>query len=102
MRVPQGLLPSANYFQQTMTEVVLPGLIYNTCVDHIVDLLVVGSSEIEYLANLRQLFERLRSKNLTLNPAKVKLGASLVQFVGHKIDPTGLNMSKNESKTQLI
>ncbi len=53
-RVPQGLLPSANYFQQTMTEVVLPGLTYNTCEDYIDDLLVVGSSEVEYIDSLRQ------------------------------------------------
>ncbi len=72
----EGLFPSATYFQQTITEVFLPSLICTKCEDYIDDLLIVGFSEIEYLANLRQLFERLKPKKMSLSLAIVKLAAS--------------------------
>jgi transposase InsO family protein len=93
-RVPQGLLPSGNYFQRIMTEEVLPGVIYHACEAYIDDLLVSGPDETTYLENLRQIFDRLRHKNVTLNPQKVILGASTVEFVGHEINDRGMNMSR--------
>jgi hypothetical protein len=93
-RVPQGLLPSGNYFQRIMSEEVLPGLIYHACEDYIDDLLVTGSDEQEYLNNLQMVFERLQEKNVTLNPQKVKLGLNQVEFVGHEINQIGLNMTR--------
>ncbi len=48
----------------TMTEVVLPGLTYNTYEDYIDYLLVVGTSNDDYVHNLRKLFERLFRRTL--------------------------------------
>ena len=93
-RVPMGLLPSANYFQRTMTEHVLHGLVYTACEVYIDDLLMSASERAAYLQNIVDVFQRLREKNVTLNPKKVKLGLNKIQFVGHEIDHEGLNMSK--------
>ena len=93
-RVPMGLLPSANYFQRTMAEEVLHGLVYSDCEVYIDDLIITADKKLEYLTSIETVFQRLREKNITLNPKKIKMGLGKIQFVGHEIDHEGLNMSK--------
>jgi hypothetical protein len=52
--VPMGVKPAANYFQRTMTQEVLLGLVYSCCEVYIDD--VYGRDEDEYIANLRLVF----------------------------------------------
>jgi hypothetical protein len=76
-----GILPAANYFQKTMSEDVLAGFMYTMCEDYIDDLLIAAKDDPEFMGYLKVIFQRLRDKNVTLNPKKVKLGASMVQFI---------------------
>jgi hypothetical protein len=93
-RVPMGILPSANFFQRTMQEDVLAGLLYQICEVYIDDLLIMGDTEEEFCDHLCKVLSRLRDKRVTLNPRKVKLGLTKTEFVGHEIDAEGINMSQ--------
>jgi len=100
-RVPMGLKGAPTYFQQAMQSHVLAGLMWVILELYIDDLIVFGREEKEYLARMRQLFQRLRMKGITLNPKKCRLGMSSVEYVGHQIDSTGLSYSAAKVKKVL-
>ena len=93
LRVPMGLKGAASYFQKVLATVVLIGLIYYTCELYIDDIVVHAQDAQSFLIRLRQVFERLRKHNITLNPEKCKFGLPSVEYVGHTIDETGLSFS---------
>jgi hypothetical protein len=75
--VPMGLKGApSSYFQRMMANVVLTtNLLYNICEVYFDDILIHdGESEDAFVNNVRRVFERFRSKRITLNPKKVKLG----------------------------
>ena len=93
LRVPMGLKNAAAYFQKVMATVVLSGIIYVLCELYIDDVFVFGRDEQEFVTNLRQVFERMRLYNITLNPKKVCLGQDSIEFVGHVINADGITFS---------
>jgi hypothetical protein len=95
-RVPMEVKPAANYFQRTMTQEVLPGLVYSCCEVYIDDVLVYGRDEDEYIGNLRLVFQRFREKKITINPDKCVFGADEVEFVGHVLDAEGATFSRTK------
>jgi hypothetical protein len=95
-RVPMGVKPAANYFQRTMCQEVLQGLLYEFCEVYIDDVLVHGKTEDEYIDNLRKVFQRFREKKVTVNPDKCIFGADEVEFVGHLLDQEGITFSKTK------
>jgi len=42
---------------------------------------------------LRRVFQHLRERNITLNPAKAKIGLQQLEYVGHIINEHGITMS---------
>jgi transposase InsO family protein len=100
-RVPMGLLPSANFFQKSMSEYVFYGLLYTLCEVYIDDLLMYGNDDTTFLDNVRAIFERCRLKNVTLNAKKLKLGDYTAEFVGHTIDASGLNMTQKRIESTI-
>ena len=95
-RVPMGIKPAANYFQRTMAQHVLEGLLYDLCEVYIDDVLIYGRDEDQYVSNLRAVFERLRDRKVTINPDKCIFGADEIEFVGHLIDKDGATFSKTK------
>ena len=95
-RVPMGIKPAANYFQMTMVQHVLEGLIYEACEVYIDDVLIYGRTEDEYIHNLRAIFKRLKERKVTINPDKCVFGANEIEFVGHLIDKDGASFSKTK------
>jgi len=59
------------------------GLIYLICELCINDVLIDGADEDTFVNNVRQVFNRLRSHNMIVNPKKTKLGLEDVDYVGH-------------------
>ena len=47
-----------------------------------------AKSEAEFIRNVRRVFERLRAKNVAVNPMKTKLGLPEVEYVGHFVSAT--------------
>jgi len=60
-RVPMGLLPSANFFQKSMSVHILSGPLYRTCEVYIDDLLFHGQDDDNFLRNVRDIFQICRS-----------------------------------------
>ena len=85
--MPFGLKNAAQTFQRLMGNVFrdLPfAYIY------LDDILVASSSREEHIIHLRQLFERLAQYGLVVNPQKCVFGKSTLNFLGHRVTPTGI------------
>ena len=95
-RVPMGIKPAAAYFQCLMMTVVLVGLVYVICEVYIDDVIVHGKTPEEFLKRLRQMFERFRTYNVSLNPAKSMIGMNRVEYVGCLIDKDGMHFTKEK------
>jgi hypothetical protein len=88
-RLPMGLKGAPSYFQQQMQSKILGDLLHTICEIYLDDIIIFGRTEAEF-----SLWERLEKFNVTLNPAKAKIGVTSVEYVGHVIDGDGLNMSQ--------
>jgi len=95
-RVAMGLKGSGPYFQRSMSNTVLAGLVYQICELYIDDVLIHGRDHETFLANVRKVFERLREFNIIVNPAKTKLGLAEVEYVGHVISATGTSFTEEK------
>ena len=65
-RVAMGLKGAGPYFQRSMSSIVQAGLVYRICELYIDDVLIHGSFEREFLANVRLVFTRLCEYNITV------------------------------------
>ena len=51
------------------------------------------SSDSEFLDNTRRVFDRLRDKNVAVNPRKIELGLVEVEYVGYLVSATGTSFT---------
>ena len=93
-RVPMGLLPSTTYFQKSMGVYVLSDLLYRICEVYIDDMLIIGSDDDNFIANVRTVFQRCREKYVTINSKTLMIGKDKIPFVGHEIDSSRIKMSE--------
>jgi len=84
-----------------MIQRVLAGLQYIILEIYLDDVLVYGTSEEDFLANLERTFERMHEYNFTLHPDKCEFGMSAVEYVGHTIDDKGVHFSVEKRETVL-
>ena len=96
-RLMFGIMAAPSYYQGHMAKTVLDELLHQICELYIDDIFMWGQTEDEFLANLRQIFQRLREKNITVNPDKCELGVPRLEFVGHVIDQDGIGMSEDKT-----
>jgi hypothetical protein len=92
VRLWMGLKTAPSYFQQHMASI-LEGLLYIICELYLDDIIVSGSTEEDFIHNLRLVFQRLRERKVTLNPDKAKIGLSELEYVGRVINQHGQKMS---------
>jgi hypothetical protein len=92
VRLWMGLKTAPSYFQQQMASI-LEGLLYVICELYLDDIIISGSSEDDFIHNLRLVFQRLRERKVTLNPDKAKIGLSELEYVGRVINQHGQKMS---------
>jgi hypothetical protein len=96
LRVPMGVKGAAPYFQQFVAVTVLAGLMYICTEAYIDDVIVHGKNEDDFISNLRKVFQRFRKYNVKLQPSKMKIGLTSVEYVGHKIDKEGLHFTREK------
>jgi transposase InsO family protein/predicted aspartyl protease len=90
LKMPFGLCNSVSTFQRAMSELLKPLL--NQGVTLFVDDIVVYSDTIPGLIQrLRQVFDLLRSDNLTLHPGKCVLFRTEVKVLGHRVSNEGIH-----------
>jgi len=91
-----GLKGAGAWFHYLITSIVLAGLVYISCEGYLDDVIVHAHTEDELLTRLREVFERFRQYEITLNPDKCISGLTEIEFVGHVIDSTGLRFTDNK------
>ena len=98
LNMPFGLCNAGATFERLM-EKVLSGLSWKICMVYLDDIIILSKTFDEHLENLRQVFERLKSANLKMNPKKCCLLQKQVSFLGHIVDANGISTdpSKLES-----
>ena len=99
VRLPFGLCNGPSTFQRLM-EVVLSGLVWDSCFVYIDDVLVCSRTFEEHLEHLRQVFARLREANLKLKLKKCLFLQDEVSYLGHVVTREGIR--PDPSKTERI
>ena len=89
--MPFGVMNAPAVFQRLMQRV-LSGLQFVSV--YLDDVIVYSETLEEHVSHLRTVFERLRTANLKLNPAKCKFVCEEVDYLGHVITPVGLKPSE--------
>ena len=86
LRTPFGLKNAAQAFQRLMDQVAgdLPYLFI-----YLDDILVASSSKEEHSRHLTELFDRLESFGLIINPDKCEFAVPRLEFLGHMISAAG-------------
>ena len=87
--MPFGICNAPSCYERLM-ELVLRGLRWEKCLCYLDDIIVFGSSFDKALENLKLVFDRLRSANLTLTPSKCVLFQKSVSFLGHVVSDEGI------------
>lgn len=96
-RMPMGLKSSPNNFSRMMT-IAMSGLNYDKCLIYQDDLIVIGRNLNSHNTNLMDVFGRLRSVNLKLNPPKCNFLQKQVLYLGHIISKDGIQPDSEKIK----
>ena len=97
-RSAMGLANSAPYFQKLVDHIIAG--VKNTYV-YVDDVIVTSSSLEEHIATLDKVFKRFRAYGLKCRLAKMKLGATKVNYLGYEIDANS-GIRPGELKTKAI
>ena len=98
-RLPFGLMNAPTAFQSVMSHV-MRGLNWRILLVYLDDIIVFSHSFTQHLHHLTAVFDRIRSANLKIQPAKCQFGLTQVTYLGHKFTPEGVQV--DESKIQAI
>ena len=96
-KLPFGISSALEHFQKRMSKI-LTGLDGKVC--QMDDVLVFGSNRTEHDAQLLAVLQRIESAGVTLNAQKCVFVTTMIKFLGHVIDQTGIQ--PNPEKTLAI
>lgn len=88
-KLPMGLKNSPPTFQRLMNNV-LCNLVGLKCLVYLDDIIIFSVDIQEHSKRLREIFNRLRTHNLKLQPAKCEFLRKEVIYLGHKISELGV------------
>ena len=75
------LLPSANFFQKSVSVNILNGLLYRTCEVFIDDLLFRRQNDDDFVRNACKILRIRQEKGMILSAKKLVIGMTKVPFV---------------------
>ena len=87
LRMPYGLRNSAQAFQRFMDHI-FRGLDFIFV--YVDDILIASSNITQHIQHLREVFRRLSSHGVLLNPSKCTFGVDSLAFLGHHISAAGI------------
>jgi hypothetical protein len=99
LKLPFGICIAPQEFQQIMSRLLhgIPG------VDVYVDDVIIAAPTAElFVERVRDTFRRLQNAELRIKPSKCKLGVSTVVFLGHQVDGTGVQLTKDRREAFLL
>ncbi|UYV76843.1 K02A2.6-like [Cordylochernes scorpioides] len=97
-RLPFGISSAPEIFQKRMGQI-LEGLEGTLC--NMNDILVYGSCQEEHDKRLETVSTRLSKSGLTLNKDKCKFAVTTIKFLGHQIDPNGIQVDPKRKRAIL-
>ncbi|UYV84803.1 K02A2.6-like, partial [Cordylochernes scorpioides] len=97
-RLPFCISSAPVIFQKRMGQI-LEGLEGTLC--HMDDILVYGSCQEEHDKRLETVLTRLSKLGLTLNKDKCKFAVTTIEFLGHQIDPNGIQVDSKRKRAIL-
>ena len=65
------------------------------------DILIFAETKDELVMNTNIVLERLKKYNITVNPQKVKMGLTEVEYIGHLIDKHGISFTQRKKDKAL-
>jgi len=86
--VPFGIASTLALFQKIM-DALLQGIPNTIC--YLNDILVTSKTDKEHLQNLEEVFKRLQQNGLQVKPEKCKFMKPSVEYLGHRIDASGIH-----------
>lgn len=98
-KTPFGLSVSPSSLIRLMSEL-FSDLRYKNVIVFFDDLLIYSENMDSHMSHVREVLQRLRNANLTVNPNKVKFAKSELKFLGHRISSAGLAV--DNEKVQAI
>jgi hypothetical protein len=97
--MPFGLHNAPATFQRAMQEV-LRGLHWKFVLVYLDDVIIFSNSFEEHLDHLRQVFDRLQTVGLKLQPKKCTFGQKEVKYLGHIVNEKGI--ATDPEKLQIV
>ena len=95
-RLGMGLKGAGPYFQYHMANTIFPELIYKVLEVYLDDIITWGETLEELIQNLTQIFAQLKKFGIFINPQKIKIGLTEIEYVGHTIDRYGESFSQKK------
>ena len=86
------------YFQYHMANTIFPDLIYKILEVYLDDIITWGETLEELIENLTK---KLRKFGIFVNPQKIKIGLTEIEYVGHTIDRYGEKFSQKKQEQVL-
>ena len=96
-RMAFGLCNAPATFQRAM-QVIFHDMLWKTVLAYLDDVIVLGTDFQSHLANLEEVFQRLRAHCLKLKPRKCALFQERVQFLGRLVSGSGVEPDPDKIK----
>ena len=98
MYLPFGLKDAAPSFERMMT-MTLSGLINNSVLVYLDDVVVFSKGPKEHLEKLRPVLERFKETGLTLKLNKCAFLRRNIKYLGHRVNCQGVELDPDKTKT---
>ena len=95
--MPFGLASAPATFMRLMP-IVFSGMLYNSCLVYLDDIIIFGQTFIEHNQRLESVWKRLHNANLKLKPSKCSFGKKSVAFLAHIISDKGISTDPEKLK----
>ena len=84
-----------------MANTLFPDLIFKILEVYLDDVITWGETKEELMQNLRKIFQKLQKFGVYVNPNKIKIGLSEIEYVGRTIDRYGESSSQKKQEQVL-
>ena len=95
--MPFGLATAPATFMRLMS-IVFSGMLYNSCLVYLDDIINCGQTFIEHNQRLESVLKRLQNAKLKLQPTKCYFGKKSVAFLKHIISDKGISTDPEQLK----